>query len=138
MGRKTKQACGLNGGKSQKIPDPKDAISLLGRVMWTPSFGDSLPPCGMDIGDFAKQLGMKGVFFHFGIGNLKWIFRVPELGEAPSDGEAEKLVRFTESSKSRAIDSAILDESTNNPIRIGGYVHDRLRNGWSLIVRDFY
>ena len=105
--------------------------------MRTFSFGDLVPSCRMDVGDFAKEGGMKGVFFHFGKAGQKRILGVPEFGDAPSDGEAEQFVGLPESSESRAIDLAVLDESAKDPIRIGGHVHGRLRNGWGFVVRDF-
>ena len=107
--------------------------------MRTFSFRDLFPPRGMDFGDIAKEGGMKGIFFDFGIADQKGILGVSELGDAPSDGETEKFVGFSESSESRAIDLAVLDESAKNPIRIGGHVHGRLRNGWGyIVVGDFY
>jgi hypothetical protein len=129
MARKTKKPGRFFGGKSQEIFDPKDSVALLGREIGTFSLGDLLPPCRMDVCDLAKQRGVKGVFFDFGIAGLKGIIGIPELGEAPTDREAEKLVDLSESSESRAIDPAVLDESAKKPVRIGRHVHERLRDG---------
>ena len=139
VAREAKHPCRLFGRKCQEISDAKDTISLLGSVMRTFSFRDLFPPRGMDFGDIAKEGGMKGIFFDFGIADQKGILGVSELGDAPSDGETEKFVGFSESSESRAIDLAVLDESAKNPIRIGGHVHGRLRNGRGyIVVGDFY
>jgi hypothetical protein len=106
--------------------------------MRTPSFGNFLPSFCKDIGHFAVDRSMKGVFFYFGIAGQERIIRISELSDSPPDGEAEKMIGSSKCSENRTIDTTILDESTKNPLRMGGHVHERLRNGWGFVDVGFY